>query len=165
MSIKIIAAIGENNELGKNNHLIWRLPKDLQFFREITLDNHIIMGRKTLESLPKKLDQRVNVVLSSKNLEQYYDVICYHSLEDVLDYYYLHDDVPDLFVIGGASIYEEFLPYADTMYLTEIKAHDYEADAYFPEINKKDWNINKIDEDVDNNISYVHNKYTRRKIR
>jgi len=80
MGINIIAAIGKNNELGKDNKLIWKLPKDLRFFKEMTLDKTIIMGRKTFESLPNKLPRRNNVVISSRNLDEYCDVICYHEL-------------------------------------------------------------------------------------
>jgi len=130
MSINIVAAVGINNELGKNNKLIWRIPEDMKFFRDITLDNHIIMGRKTFESLPKKLDRRINIVLSKSNLEQVYDCISYNNIDDVLENYYFKENAPDLYVIGGESIYQQFLPYTETMYLTEIDDYDYEADAY-----------------------------------
>lgn len=161
MGINIIAAIGKNNELGKDNKLIWKLPKDLYFFKEMTMGKYIIMGRKTYESLPKNLPGRISVVISKKNLEQYCDVICYHDLVDALAFL----EQEDVFVIGGQSIYEQAILFADTMYLTELNAEDYQADAYFPKINKNEWNIQELETGIDNGIEYKRNKYVRKKVK
>lgn len=161
MSINIIAAIGKNNELGKNNKLIWQLPKDLRFFKKMTMGNFVVMGRKTFESLPKSLPGRTMVVVSSQNLEQFCDVICFHDFIDALTA--LENE--ELFIIGGQSIYEQALPFADTMYLTEINEEDYEADAYFPNFEKSDWNIKELESGTDNGIYYTRNKYVRKKVK
>lgn len=161
MSVNIIAAIGQNNELGKDNKLIWKLPKDLHFFKGMTMDKYVIMGRKTYESLPNNLPGRILVVISSQDLEQYCDVICFHDLIDALAAFE-HEDV---FIIGGASIYEQAMPFVDKMYLTEVNEVEYCADAYFPAFNKRDWNIQTLDEGIDNGIEYQRNKYVRKKVK
>ena len=107
MSVKLIAAIGENGELGKNNDLIWHLPKDKKFFKETTMGKYVVMGRRTFESLPNSLPGRTMIVVSSKKLDNYYDVICYNDPLDVID----HFEKDELFVIGGGLIYEEFMPF------------------------------------------------------
>jgi len=161
--ISIIAAIGKNNELGKDNRLIWRLPKDLCFFKEMTMGKYIVMGRKTYESLPGNLPGRTSVVISSKNLEQYCDVLCYHDLIDALAF--LENIEEDAFIIGGQSIYEQAIEVADTMYLTELLAEDYEADTYFPHFDKREWNVEHLESGIDNGISYQRNKYVRKKVK
>jgi len=161
MGINIIAAIGKNNELGKDNKLIWKLPKDLRFFKEMTLDKTIIMGRKTFESLPNKLPRRNNVVISSRNLDEYCDVICYHDLLDALIAY----SNEDVFVIGGQSIYEQALDFTDTMYLTEVNEEDYCADCYFPNFDKQEWNVKELESGIDNGIEYTRKKYIRKRVK
>lgn len=161
MSVNIIAAIGKNNELGKDNNLIWRLPKDLKFFKETTMGNYIVMGRKTFESLPKKLPGRISVVISRNNLEIDSDIICYHTLEEALN----ELSNKDIFIIGGASIYEQTLPYADILYLTHVEAMDKEADAYFPIFDEQEWNIENLEEGIDNGIEYQRKKYVRKKVK
>ena len=158
MSYSIIAAIGKNNELGKNNDLIWHLPNDLKFFREITTGKTIIMGRKTFESLPKMLPNRHHIVLSSlTDFPKEVDV--YKDLKSILEYYNNCDE--ELFVIGGASIYKLFLPFSDKLYLTEIDAECKNADAYFPVFNKEDYEKNILMENEDNNIKYKHVLYKK----
>lgn len=161
MSVNIIAAIGKNNELGKDNNLIWRLPKDLKFFKETTMGNYIVMGRKTFESLPKKLPGRISVVISRNNLEIDNDIICYHNLEEALN----ELSNKDIFIIGGASIYEQTLPYADILYLTHVEASDKEADAYFPIFDEQEWNIENLEEGIDNGMEYQRKKYVRKKVK
>lgn len=163
MSIKMIAAVGENNELGKNNDLIWHFYKDMQFFRKMTIDKTVIMGSKTFESLPKELDRRVSIVLTSKNLEKYYDVIVYHKMEDILKAYLYSKD--EVFIIGGAKLYEQFLPWCDTIYLTEIKASDPDAEVFFPEFNKNEWHRKIIDKQEEKAIKFEHVRYVRKKVK
>ncbi len=168
MDIKIIAAIGQNNELGKNNKLLWRLPKDMKFFKEMTMGKYVVMGRKTFESLPKSLPGRTMIVISSQNLEKYSDVISSKSVFDVVGTFSKEgNNIKDteLFVIGGASIYKQFMPFTDTMYLTEVNATDKNADAYFPTFNKDEWYIQELESGIDNNIEYVRNKYVRKKVK
>jgi len=163
VSVNIIAAIGRNNELGKDNRLIWMLPKDLRFFKQKTMGKYILMGRKTYESLPRKLDGRICVVISSKNIDDYSDALCFHDFIDALSFFEGRED--DIYIIGGQSIYEQALPFVDAMYLTEIDAVDYYADAYFPKFNKNEWTIQKLDSGIDNGIEYQRNRYVRKKVK
>ena len=161
MGINIIAAVGKNYEIGKYNKLIWHLPKDLQFFKEMTMGKYVIMGRNTFESLPNNLPGRICIVISSKDLEKYSDVICYHDLVDALAEF----EDEEIFVIGGQSIYQQAIEVADTMYLTELNEFDYEADTYFPYFDKNEWNVNHLESGIDNGISYQRNKYVRKKVK
>ena len=115
MSFSIIAAIGKNNELGKDNNLIWHLPNDLKFFKETTTGKTIIMGRRTFESLPRMLPNRHHIVLSSSE-DFPEEVTVYKTLEELLED--LKDKDEEMFIIGGASIYKTFIDYCDKMYLT-----------------------------------------------
>ena len=159
MSFSIIAAIGKNNELGKDNNLIWHLPNDLKFFRSITTGKTIIMGRRTFESLPKMLPNRHHIVISSGN--NFPDEVeVFNSLEELLDKYQNVED--ELFVIGGGSIYKLFLDYSNKLYLTEIDAECKDANVYFPIFNKDNWNREEIKENEDNGITYKHILYTKK---
>ena len=159
MSYSIIAAIGKNNELGKDNGLIWSLPGDLKFFRTTTSGKTIIMGRKTFESLPKMLPNRHHIVISRGNNFPS-EVEVYNSLEELLES--LKDTNEEIFVIGGESIYKLFLGYADKLYLTEIDAECMDADAYFPEFNKDDYYRDELGENEDNGIQYKHILYRKK---
>ena len=158
MSFSIIAAIGKNNELGKNNGLIWHIPGDLKFFKETTTGKTIIMGRRTFESLPRMLPNRHHIVLSSSN-DFPSEVSVYKDIKDLLNDY--KDSPEELFIIGGASIYKLFLDYSDKLYLTEIEASDSEADAYFPVFNKEDYEQETLGENEDDGIKYKHVLYRR----
>lgn len=160
MSYSIIAAIGKNNELGKDNDLIWHLPGDLKFFKEITSGHIILMGRKTFESLPKMLPNRHHIVLSSNN-DFPSEVEVFKSIDNVNDKYKKIDE--EIFVIGGGAIYDLFLKYCDKLYLTEIDAECNEATTYFPLINKEEWNMEILKENEDNDIKYKHVLYIRKK--
>ena len=155
--IAIVAAIGKNNELGKNNDLIWRLPNDLKFFKEITMGKTVVMGFNTYKSLPKKLVGRTMIVLTSKNINEE-DIIIYHDINKLLSDY----KNKEIFIIGGASIYKAFIDKVDTMYLTEIDASDDKADVYFPSFNKSEWNYELLNENSDNNIKYRHVRCRRK---
>ena len=161
MNINIIAAIGENNELGKDNKLIWRMPKDLRFFKEMTMGQIVVMGRKTFESLPTRLPGRSKIVISSKRIDLYADAICYQDPSEILVDF--ENDERDIFIIGGESIYKLFLPVADNMYLTEIQETDPYADAYFPIFDKSEWNTINLENGVDNGHFYKRKKYVRKK--
>lgn len=159
MSYTIIAAIGKNRELGKDNDLIWHLKGDMKFFRETTTGHSIIMGRKTLESLPKLLPNRHHIVLSSSdNFSS--EIEHYKTLKELLES--LKDKNEEIFIIGGASIYKEFIDKVDKMYLTEIDAECKNADAYFPEFNKEEWRREVLKEAEDNSIQYKHVLYKKK---
>lgn len=148
----IIAAVGKNREIGKNGGLIWHLPGDLKYFKEKTLGRKILMGRKTFESLPggKGLPGRDNIVLSRKNGNA--DEII-RQLEELDE---------EVFVIGGGSVYEHLLPLCKTLYLTEIDAEENDADTFFPEFDKSNFEREEIGRGMDNGINYVFARYIRK---
>lgn len=135
MSVSMIAAVGKNLELGKNNDLIWHFKEDMKFFKDTTMGHTVVMGRKTFESLPKALPGRKNIVISSNAEYQAQGATVVTSVEEALKI----ADNEEIFVIGGGKIYAEFLPYADKLYLTEIYAECEDADTYFPQFNKSDY--------------------------
>ena len=165
----LVAAIGKNNELGLDNHLLWKIKEDLQFYKKLTMHQNIIMGRKTFESMPPKaLEGRTVFVLSSKSLDKYYDINSFNSVDSLVEYAKRYNHL-NFIVVGGSQIYEQFLPYVDIMYLTEID--DYAAaDTFFPHFDIEDWDIETIYYNinnymVDNNINYIRNKYTRKRVK
>lgn len=137
MAISMIAAVGKNLELGKNNDLIWHFKEDMKFFKETTMGHPVIMGRKTFESLPKALPGRKNIVISANPEYKADGAEVVTSVEEAIKLAETEDT--DAFVIGGVRIYAEFLPYADNLYLTEINAECPDADTYFPDFNKSDY--------------------------
>lgn len=155
----MIAAIGKNNELGKKNGLIWHLPQDLKFFKEKTMNKTVIMGQKTFESLPRLLPGRKHVLLTFDDVTFGDDVDVYKDINMVLDKYKFISE--EVFIIGGGQIYKAFLPYADKMYLTEIDAADKDAEVFFPNFDKKEWQITVLDEIEDNGIKCKHVEYKR----
>ena len=159
-NVSIIAAIGKNNELGKSNELIWKLPNDLQFFRDVTMGKDIIMGSNTFYSLPKLLPLRKHIVLSSKDIDNS-EILVIHNRCELIEY--LKTKKEEVFIIGGSSIYSQMLDLVDTLYLTEIDAIEKDADCYFPRIDYSDWDSNLLGSNKDNGISYKHVLYKRKK--
>lgn len=162
--ITIIAAVGKNLELGKNGGLIWRLPNDLKFFKEQTEGCTVVMGRNTFNSLPKKLPKRKHLVLTdvddfNKSIE---DVDILYNFNDLLEKVKACASESKVFIIGGASVYRQFLPYADELLLTEIDAESDEADVYFPEFNKDEYNRYYLASNEDNGIKYIHVSYMKK---
>ena len=137
MAISMIAAVGKNLELGRNNDLIWHFKEDMKFFKETTMGHPVIMGRKTFESLPKALPGRKNIVISANPEYKADGAEVVTSVEEAIKL--TEAESADAFVIGGGRIYTEFLPYADNLYLTEINAECPDADTYFPDFNKSDY--------------------------
>ena len=159
MSYSIIAAIGKNRELGKDNDLIWHLPNDLKFFREVTSNHTIIMGRNTFESLPRMLPNRKHIVLTSRDgLPS--EVEVYRELKQILERY--KDTEEEIFIIGGASIYTQFLEHSSKLYLTEIDAEEETASVYFPEFDQQQYDREVLQENKDNGISYKHVLYIKK---
>ncbi len=156
----MIAAVGKNKELGKNNDLIWKIKEDLAFFREQTMGKPIIMGMNTFNSLPKLLPGRIHVVLTRSNPELDNQVIIVHSMEELLDFINNYHD--EVMIIGGASLYKQMLDYSKKLVLTEIEAEDREADVYFPDFNKDEWNSELLGINEEDNITYKHLVYTRK---
>ncbi len=136
--ISIIAAIGKNNELGKENKLLWSLPADMKHFREITSGHTVIMGRKTFESIGKPLPNRKNIVITRDENYKKEGIEVVHSLEDAISI--ARQGLAEIFVIGGAEIYKQALPVADKLYITHVDAENKNADTFFPEIIPILWN-------------------------
>ncbi len=160
-NLVLIAAIGKNNELGKDNKLIWYLPNDLKFFKEKTMGSPIIMGYNTFKSLPKLLPGRKHIVLTHREIEFPEGVDVFHDKKDLLESLKQYNG--NVFVIGGASIYKQFIEDADKMILTEVDKEEKEVDVFFPEFNKKDYEVTLLNENEDNGIKYKHLEYKRKK--
>lgn len=158
-NLTLIAAIGKNNELGKDNKLIWRFKEDMKFFKENTIGKPIIMGRKTLESLPKLLPEREHLVLTSSNLK-IDGIKVFHTREELLNYIEKFDK--EFMVIGGAQVYSEFIDYANRMLITEIDSECIDADVYFPVIDDKVWEKKELYDFEENEISFKHLEYKRK---
>ncbi len=153
MIISIIVAIGKNRVIGINNSLPWNLPADLKHFRQITLGKPVIMGQKTFESLGRPLPDRINVILTLDENFQAQGCVIARSIQEALD---KMKDAKEVMIIGGASIYKQFLPLADRMYLTLIE-EDFEGDAYFPEFDWNDWGeIERIENKPDKDNPYQY---------
>ncbi len=155
--ISIIAAIGKNNELGLNNDLIWHLPNDLKYFKETTLNQTIVMGYNTFVSLGRVLPNRKHIVLSFEKIKLPDEVIQFNNMEDLKNY--IKDK--DVFIIGGASMYKQFIDECDKLYLTEID-DTHKADAYFPKFDKNLFNKKIIGTNSDNGINYTFTLYERK---
>ena len=138
MNISIIVAIAENRAIGFENKLLYWLPNDLKRFKALTTGHTIIMGRKTFESLPKgALPNRRNIVLSRQDIE-FPGAERFASLEAALAACRADEEV---YIIGGASVYQEALPLADKLCITHIDDTPAQADAFFPEINPAVWEV------------------------
>ncbi|OIP12875.1 MAG: diacylglycerol kinase [Betaproteobacteria bacterium CG2_30_59_46] len=133
--LSIIAAMAKNRTIGIDNTLPWRLPEDLKHFKALTLGHHILMGRKTWESLPGKLPGRTSVVITRSRDLQAPGCIVANSIEDAITACGGDDEV---FFIGGAELYRQALDIADRLYLTEIQS-EFKGDAWFPEFDPGLW--------------------------
>lgn len=132
--ISIIAVIGKNRELGKDNHLLWNIPSDLKRFREITKGHPVIMGRKTFQSIGHPLPNRTNIVISRE--KEIPGVIVVHSLDEAIEKANSTPGVEEIFVIGGGSVYAQAIGRADRLYLTVVDAAAPGADTFFPDYSR-----------------------------
>lgn len=154
--INIIAAITDNNALGKDNKLLFRLKKDMAHFKNITTDNVVIMGRKTYESIGKTLPNRVNIVLS-RNMKSNEDFYTFDSIEKAIEWSKENYPQKEIFIIGGASVYDKALKddIVDKLYMTKIKQTVEDADVFFPEIDyKRKWSITSVERFFENGIEF-----------
>lgn len=144
--VSIIGAMAENRVIGKDNLLIWHIPQDMKRFKNLTMGKPVIMGRKTFESilvqLGKPLPGRTNIVVSRKGFQSE-GVEVYASLEAALEAAQ-HIEEEEIFILGGAQIYEQILPIADRLYLTQVHK-SYEGDAYFPIFENSGWCLSEED--------------------
>lgn len=136
--ISLIAAISTNYVIGKDNCLPWHLPNDLIRFKEVTMGKIVVMGRKTWESIGKPLPGRLNIVLTKDEKFEAEGAKVSHDIASILS---LSTSIKDeIFIIGGAQIYEKFLPYADFIYLTVVHTQ-VEGDAFFPRLDPFQWEV------------------------
>lgn len=159
MTVSIIAAVGKNNEIGKNGGLICHLKGDLPFFKRVTMGKPVIMGRKTFESLPGALPGRTNIVISSKPDYKAEGAAVVRSLEDALAAA-KNTAADEIFIIGGGRVYADALPLADRLYLTEAEFTDDGADTFFPVFDKTKWQKEILDT-CDGEIPYKHILYKK----
>jgi dihydrofolate reductase len=136
MIFSFIAAIGKNNELGKDNKLLWNMPADMKHFRETTNGHPVVMGRKTFESIGRPLPNRRNIIITRDPSYTHEGIEVVHSIDEAL---ILFKDIDEeVFNIGGATVYKETFDKADRLYITEIDS-EFEADAFFPDIDESVW--------------------------
>ena len=161
--MNLIAAVDENWAIGNKDDLLVRIPADHKAFRQETTGKIVVLGRKTIETFPQglTLKNRTNIILSTNKNYQVKDALVVHGLEELFaclkDY-----DTKDVYVIGGESVYRQLLPYCDTAHITKID-HAYEADAYFPNLDKlPEWEITADSEEQTYfDITYHFLKYER----
>ena len=144
MTVSLVVAASENNAIGKNNQLLWHLPNDLKFFKNITWGMVVVMGRKTYESVNKPLPGRVNIVITRQADWTAEGTITAADLTDALTKAEA-TNCKEIFVIGGGEIYKQAMAVADKIYLTRVHA-TLEGDTFFPEINEAEWKLTSNDD-------------------
>lgn len=162
--IRVIVAVDKNWAIGKDGKLLNNIPDDQRFFRQTTTNQVVIMGRKTLESLPggKPLPNRTNVILTRNEDFRDPDVLVAHSVQEALDL--AQEKGADIYIAGGSEIYEQMLNYCDEAYVTFID-YAYQADTYFPNLDKmSEWVlVAESEEQTHFDIVYYYRQYVRRK--
>ncbi len=167
MKVSLIVAVSENRVIGKNNDLIWHLPKDMKFFKDTTFGHHVIMGRKNFESIPHKyspLPNRTNVIITRKNDYKAIGCVVVNSLENGLNVAKKNRDY-EPFIIGGGEIYKIALEknLVDKIYLTKIH-HEFDGDTFFPKLSKKWLETSRLNCKADENHAYDYSFLTYEKI-
>ncbi len=163
--MNIIAAVDNNWAIGSKNELLVRIPNDHKMFREMTTGKVVVLGRKTLETFPQgqPLKNRTNIILSANPKYRVKDATVVHSIDELTEELKKYDD-GDIYIIGGESVYRQMLPYCNVAHITKID-HEYEADAYFPNLDKdEEWEITADSEEQTYfDIAYQFLRYERRK--
>lgn len=136
----IIVAVAENDVIGYDNHLLWHISEDLKRFKSLTLGHHIIMGRKTFESIGKPLPGRVSVIISRQENLKIEGCVVVNSLDEAFE---VAKNDSEAFIIGGGEIYKQALPIVDKIYLTRVHA-GFAGDTFFPELNLSEWSTECI---------------------
>jgi len=148
----IVVAMGEKNEIGFENQLLWHLPKDLKHFKDLTSGHPVIMGRKTYESIGKPLPNRTNIVISRKKDWFEEGILIVGSIKEAIKFAKKIDE--EIFIIGGGNIYEQTMDVVDRLEVTLVKA-DLKADTFFPKIDEKMWmKTNEICHEKDEKNAY-----------
>ena len=167
MKVSLIVAVSENGVIGKNNDLIWHLPKDIKFFKDTTLGHHVIMGRKNFESIPHKfrpLPNRTNIIVTRQANYKAEGCVTVNSVEDALEVANQNGE-KEPFIIGGGQIYKIALEanLVNKIYLSKVH-HSFEGDTFFPDLNT-DWKeVKRIDYKADEKHDYAYSFLTFEKI-
>jgi len=166
MKVSLIVAVAENGVIGKDNDLIWNLPKDMHFFKETTWGHHVIMGRKNFESIPERyrpLRNRTNVVITRQNNYQAEGCVVVNSLEAALEVAQHNSDY-EPFIIGGGQIYKLALEgnLVDKIYFTKVH-NSFEGDTFFPELSDEWKEVNRKDYEADEKHAYNFSIITYKK--
>ena len=162
MIVSLVAAMSENRVIGRGGKLPWHLPKDLKFFKKLTVDHTVIMGRKTFDEIKRPLDNRRNVVITRNHAFQPHGVTVVPSLDEALA---LGATEEEVFVIGGGTVFRLALPRADRLYLTVVHAQ-VEGDTWFPEFDKDAWVLESDERhEADDKHAYAFSFRTYRRIR
>ncbi len=160
--ISIFVAIAENYAIGKDNDLLWHISEDLKRFKRLTKGHFVVMGKRTYFSLPiRPLPHRTNMLITDVVGEQIDNCLMAYSIEDAIE---KMDTEKENFIIGGGSIYRQFMPYAQKLYITRVHK-DFEADTFFPEISPDEWKLTEsqlVDNDPQNDFSYSFEIYLKK---
>jgi len=167
MIVSLIVAIAENNVIGKDNDLIWHLPKDMAFFKSRTLGHHVISGRKNYESIPKRfrpLKDRVNIIVTRQKDYKEEGCLIVHSIEEGIELAKKNGE-KECFIIGGGQIYKSVIEndLVDQLYITHVK-ETFEGDTYFPEFDASKWKEEVLfshSRDEKNKHSFIVKKYIK----
>lgn len=167
MILSIIVAVAENGAIGKDNKLIWNLPADMKFFREKTVGHFIITGRKNYESIPEKfrpLPNRTNIIITRQKDYHAPGTIIVSSVEAALDYARRHSDKEEVFIIGGAEIFNQVMPEVDRVYLTRVH-HHFEGDVFFRDLSGEEWKLvysKRFEPDEKNKYAHTFETWERK---
>jgi dihydrofolate reductase len=157
MIVSMIAAMGSNRVIGKDNDIPWHLPDDFQFFKETTQGHHVIMGRKNWESLPPKfkpLPNRPNLIVTRQENYMAEGAVIFNSIDEALTYARMANE-KEAFIIGGGEIYRQSLSLADKIYLTEIEGA-FEGQTTFPKFEKEIWSeVSREHHQIDERHKYA----------
>lgn len=162
--MNLIVAVDKNWAIGNKGGLLVRIPNDHKQFRQKTIGKVVVLGRKTLETFPQRmpLAGRTNIILSANPNYKVKDAVVVHNIEELLEELKKYDD-EDIYIIGGESVYRMMLPYCGTAYVTKLD-HDYEADAYFPNLDRLDeWEtVEESEEQTYFDLAYSFTRYERK---
>jgi dihydrofolate reductase len=163
MIVSAIVAVARGNVIGKHNKIPWYLPADLKYFKKRTLNHHVIMGRETLLSIGNPLPKRVNIVVSRNPFFTATNCLLAHSIEEALEIAYDNGE-KEAFIIGGAQIFEQSMPYWDKLFLTEVEL-DVQGDTFFPPLTEEEWRLvsaERHEADDQNEHAYTFKVFERK---
>lgn len=162
MKISQVVAISRNRVIGKDNQLIWHLPADLKHYKNITMGHHMIMGRKTFESIGRLLPGRTSVIITRDKAYTFPGAVVVHSIDEALEAARKAGD-SEACIVGGGEIFKQAMSITDKIYLTIIH-HDFDGDTFYPELDEKQWMLTKREDfepDEKNKYSYSFCEYEK----